>query len=159
MSSTGQSGFIFTMFDIARRETSLDAKRHELAAKVRDGRTAVAAMVARQAAMAGKIDEATAGLQRLERQLEAMDTVVRLFDEEELFVQTPSTRERPFLVSNNPAVAHEAPVEDVKQHVARRTPFRPTAFLQCLSDGHEMYASRSAPGHMTCTRCGVRRRV
>jgi hypothetical protein len=36
-------------------------------------------------------------------------------------------------------------------------PFRPRAFFRCVTLGHDMVASRSHPGRITCRRCRLRR--
>lgn len=140
------------MLDIARMETSLDAKRRDLAAKILEGRAFVASMMERQAILGRKIDDANAALKHLEHQLEATKTVMGLFDDEGLVlaaapVAAPPTYARPTLVP--PA----APA------VMKREPVRFLSSLKCKVQGHQMVASRSAPGYATCARCRVRRAI
>lgn len=140
------------MLDFVRRDTSLEMKRQELAAQVAEGRTVIAALLARQAVINEKIEIAASGLRRLEQQIEAMNTVVRLFADEEVHAaHFAAPAPAPALkVVREP----EAPTNPPKPQ-----PFRPTAYLQCLVDGHTFVTSRSQSGHMTCCHCRIRRKT
>ena len=143
------------MLDIGRQEISLQAKRRDLLAKIAEGRSVVASLQERQALMVSKIEEATAGLRRLEEQLRAMETVINVLDEEGL-VLTPEIL-APIPLRPVPA----APAQPFAGKPAPRTrePFKPLAYLRCVSEGHQLTNSRSSSGYVTCTRCRIRRRM
>jgi hypothetical protein len=145
------------MLDIARRETSLDMKRHELAAQISEGRTVVASLMERHALLGEKIGTATASLRRIEQQLEALNTVRALFSEDEI-VHTARPIPMP---AQTPAPTETAasPVRLVEAPATQTLPFRPFAYVRCLIDGHDMVRSRSVAGRMTCRRCRIRNRV
>lgn len=88
--------------------------------------------------LGAKIDQASDVLRQLERQLAATKMVVEQLDQ-----QRPSLNTEP--------VHALAPKR-------KPDPFKPVAFLRCLSVGHDMVASRSMPGRVTCRRCKMRRR-
>ncbi|HYG27119.1 MAG TPA: hypothetical protein VD906_09440 [Caulobacteraceae bacterium] len=152
------------MLDIGRQELSLQAKRRDLIAKVVEGRAVVATLVERHAAMARKIEEATAGLERLEEQLAALNTVIKVFDEEG-FIPTaepaPAAAPIPLRAVPSEPDAQAAPFEPARRHtlVRNRDSFKLVAFLRCVSEGHQMVNSRTYTGHLTCTRCRIRRRA
>jgi hypothetical protein len=139
------------VLDLAHEETSLEAKRRELAAKIAEGNQVVDALLARQAAMGRKIEEALDGIQRLREQIGAIDTVISLVDRSRIAFQPP----RP--VAPVLEVVPKA-VESEAGEPLKAQPFRPVGYLKCLAEGHEFMNSRSMPGYVTCRRCRVRRR-
>ena len=139
------------MLDIATDETSLDAKRRDIASKIAEGRQVVGALQERQAAIGAKIEEALAGLQRLQEQLTAIDTVLGLVDHREIRFQPPRPAAPMLEVVTTVEPSAEA-------GASLRSPFRPVSYLKCMTDGHEFMNSRAMPGYVTCRRCRVRRR-
>lgn len=139
------------MLDLVHEETSLEAKRRELAAQIVEGAQVVDALLARQAAMGRKIEEALQGVQRLREQLGAIDTVMDLVDHSRISFQPPRAA-APVLEVVPKAVEGDAATPLKSQ------PFRPVSYLKCVTEGHEFMNSRSMPGYVTCRRCRLRRR-
>jgi hypothetical protein len=139
-----------TVLDLVHEETSLEAKRRELAAQIVEGNQVIDALLARQAAMGRKIEEALEGVQRLREQLGALDTVIDLVDDSRITFQPPRPA-APLLEVVPKVVEREAPTPPKSQ------PFRPVSYLKCVAEGHEFMNSRSMPGCVTCRRCRIRR--
>lgn len=139
------------MLDYVREETALEAKRRELASMITEGRQVVAALSERRTAIGRKIDEALEGIQRLQDQITAIDTVAGMVSTSEITFQPP----RPIA----PVLEVVATVEPSTPEAAASRPqsFRPVAYLKCVADGHDFMNSRSMPGHITCRRCRMRR--
>lgn len=139
------------MLDVVSEETALEAKRRELTQKIAEGRQVVAALTERRDAIGRKIDEALEGVQRLQDQLKAIDTVISLVNPYEVAFQPP----RPLM-----PVLKVVDATDGESEASRRPqPFRPVAYLKCIADGHDWMSSRSVPGAVTCRRCKARRRA
>jgi len=139
------------VLDLAHEETSLEAKRRELASRIAEGHQVVDALMARQAATARKIEEALEGVERLQEQMRALDTVIALVGHQEVLFRRP----RPVA----PVLeVVSAPAEPRLNVPLKSQPFRPVAYLKCIGDGHDFMNSRTMPGYVTCRRCRVRRR-
>ena len=141
------------VLDLVREESSLEARHRELGLKIAEGRQVIDALALRRTAIDRKIEEASRGLQRLEQQREAVETVVNMVAEADIQFQPP----RPV-----------APVLEVVTSTASSAPvaspsaperFKLRVFMKCVTtEGHDFVVSRSMPGHLTCRRCRVRRR-
>jgi hypothetical protein len=138
------------VLDVVREETALEAKRRELAHKIAEGRQVVASLAERRDAIGRKIEEAVEGVQRLQDQLKAIDTVISLVDPCDIAFQ-PS---RPVM----PVLEVVEAMNREPQPPLRPQPFRPAAYLKCFADGHDWMNSRSVPGAVTCRRCKARRK-
>ena len=141
------------MLDFATEESPLEARRRELSSMVKEGRQVVAALSERKTAIGRKIDEALEGIQRLQDQIKAIDTVMEIVVTPSDIVFQPPRPAAPVLevvvTQVEPALAEAAP--------SRPLSFRPVAYLKCVADGHDFRNSRSRPGHITCRRCRMRR--
>lgn len=139
------------MLDVARQETTLEARRRELTLKIAEGRQVVAALSTRRHAIEQKIEEAAEGILRLENQVAAIDTVIGIVASQDIAFQPP----RPAA----PVLEVVAPsAVDGAETPARPQAFKPVAYLKCVADGHEWMNSRSIPGAVTCRRCRARRK-
>lgn len=149
------------MLDIGRQEISLQAKRRDLIAKIAEGRAVIATLMERHAAMGRKIEEATSGLRRLEDQLAAMNTVMKVFDEEGLIMTAETPVNHAAFAQATPlrAVAVDGEPTPCRPATRRKESFKPLEYVRCLSEGHLFVVSRAAPGYTTCDRCRVRRRI
>ena len=120
---------------------------------IHEGRQVVAALSERKTAIGRKIDEALEGIERLQDQIKAIDTVMQIVVTPRDIVFQPPRPAAPVLevvvTQVEPAPAEAAPT--------RPLPFRPVAYLKCVADGHDFMNSRSRPGHITCRRCKMRR--
>jgi hypothetical protein len=139
------------VLDIVREESALEAKRRELTHKIAEGRQVVAALAERRDAADRKIEEALEGVQRLQDQLRAIDTVISLVDPSDIAFQPP----RPVM----PVLEVVETTDREPQPPLRPQPFRPVAYLKCFADGHDWMNSRSIPGAVTCRRCKTRRKA
>jgi hypothetical protein len=139
------------VLDVARQETTLEARRRELTLKIAEGRQVVAALSTRRHAIEQKIEEAAEGIQRLENQVAAIDTVIGIVASQDIAFQPPRPA-APVLEVVAPSVVDNA-------EPLRTQPFKPVAYLKCVADGHEWMNSRSVPGAVTCRRCRARRRA
>lgn len=137
------------MLDLAHEETSLEAKRRELTSRIAEGHQVVDALMAHQAATARKIEEALEGVEHLQEQLRALDTVIGMVGHQEVCVQP--ARPAPVLE------VVPAPVEQPSVPL-KSQPFRPMSYLKCVAEGHNFMNSRAMPGYVTCRRCRMRRR-
>jgi len=118
---------------------------------IAEGRQVVAALSTRRHAIERKIEEAVEGIQRLEGQISAIDTVIDIVGAPSIAFQPP----RP----PSPVLEVVATVEDEPAAPLRPHPFRPVAYLKCVTEGHAWLNSRSIPGAVTCCRCKVRRGI
>lgn len=143
------------MLDIATVDTSLEAKRHDLETRIRHGRAAVALLINRRAIIDGKLEEATAGVRRLEEEFATVNAVLQMLGRESL-------RLKPAPPASPPAVVLDWPATTAPRlafTTVEPEPFRPRAYFRCMVDGHDMVASRSHPDRITCRRCRLRRRL
>ena len=138
------------MLDVVTEETALQVKRRELTHKIAEGRQVVAALAERRDAIERKIEEAMEGVQRLQEQVKAIDTVITLVNPCDVAFQPP----RPV----TPVLEVVEAMNREPQPPLRPQPFRPAAYLKCFADGHDWMNSRSVPGAVTCRRCKVRRK-
>jgi hypothetical protein len=140
------------VLDVARQETTLEARRRELTLKIAEGRQVVAALSTRRHVIEQKIEEAAEGIQRLENQVAAIDTVIGIVASQDIAFQPP----RPAAPVLEVVAASTV---DGAETLARPQPFKPVAYLKCVADGHEWMNSRSVPGAVTCRRCRARRKA
>ena len=118
---------------------------------IHEGRQVVAALSERQTAIGRKIQEAVDGIQRLQDQVKAIDTVMSIVSPRDIAFPPP----RPAAPLLEVVVTQAEPEPEAA--APRPLPFRPVAYLKCVADGHDFMNSRSRPGHITCRRCKMRR--
>jgi hypothetical protein len=141
------------VLDYIQEEAPLEAARRELLAKIVEGRRVVETLSARQTMIGRQIEEAAEAIQKLEEQLKAVDTVMRMVGSNISLTPAPLPL-RPAAPIAEVVSAAPAPREP-----AAPQPFKPMSYLKCVADGHDFTHSRSHPGFVTCRRCRARRRA